>query len=41
MICKTLPTLQGNYDFEGIYQAIVNDIVEPVTALRGYSHENN
>ena len=37
MIRKTLPTLQGNYYdfFEGIYQAIVNDIVEPVTALEG------
>ena len=37
IIRKKIPTLQGNYCdfFEGMYQAVVNDNVEPVTALEG------
>ena len=37
IIHKNIPTIQGNYYdfFEGMYQAIVNDNVEPVTALEG------
>ena len=37
IIRKSIRTLQGNYYdfFEGMYQAIVNDSIEPVTALEG------
>jgi scyllo-inositol 2-dehydrogenase (NADP+) len=37
IIKENVPTLQGNYYdfFEGVYQSIVNDTKEPVTALEG------
>ena len=37
IIKEIVPTLQGNYYefFEGVYQAIINDKLEPVTAQDG------
>jgi predicted dehydrogenase len=37
VVRKNIRTLQGNYYdfFDGMYQAIVNDSIEPVTALEG------
>jgi scyllo-inositol 2-dehydrogenase (NADP+) len=37
IIKKKIPTLQGNYYdfFEGVYQSIINDSIEPVTATEG------
>jgi scyllo-inositol 2-dehydrogenase (NADP+) len=37
IIKEKVPTLQGNYYdfFEGVYQSIINDTKEPVTALEG------
>ena len=34
---KTIPTLQGNYYdfFDGVYNSIINDTIEPVTAKDG------
>ncbi len=39
LIQDTIPTLQGNYYdfFDGVYNAIVNDTIEPVTAEEGAS----
>ncbi|HKO78715.1 MAG TPA: Gfo/Idh/MocA family oxidoreductase, partial [Flavobacterium sp.] len=37
IIKEKIPTLQGNYYdfFEGVYQSIINDAQEPVTAKEG------
>jgi predicted dehydrogenase len=37
IIKEKVPTLQGNYYdfFDGVYQAIANDLVEPITAQDG------